>query len=222
VHHDPSRTTAGELVHAPETGDAASDVLAALYATHCAPLRWYAQSLTRSEDEAAEVVQEVFAHMVVEGDLLIRQEKPVAFLFRSVRNHALNRMRGERIQDRTVARYAVDLCAQPRTAHNDGDRSVLNEEVDTWLAKLVEELPAKQREVFRLVRFSGVPYGEVARILKVQFSTVATHMMRASNTLASRLAELGLIDVSLRRSVRLTADDKMNGRVHNSRSRRVI
>jgi RNA polymerase sigma factor (sigma-70 family) len=160
--------------------------------------------------------------MVVEGDVLIRQDSPIAFLFRSVRNHALNRMRSQRKLACAINRYAVDPRRRSRVANNDGDSSVLSEEVDTWLAKLVEELPEKQREVFRLVRFCGLPYGDVARMLKIRFSTVATHLVRASLALASQLTALGLIDGTIRRPARSAPSSKMNDRVHNARSRRVI
>jgi RNA polymerase sigma-70 factor, ECF subfamily len=224
VQHDSLVSVARELAHAPGTGSEATDRLAELYSAHCVPLRRYAESLNHSEEEAADVVQDVFAYLAGEPEVLTEQQNPTAFLFRAVRNHALNRMRGERKLSRRIARYAADTDVKHRTAGNEGDASVLSNETDHWLNTLVDELPDRQREVFRLVRFGGLTYGEAAQLLSVRFSTVHTHMARAADTLASELDRLGLFDGTIRppsRSTRI-ARRKMKMRVHKSRPRSVI
>jgi RNA polymerase sigma-70 factor (family 1) len=198
--------------------------LGELYLAYRTALVRYAQSLNHSDEDAAEVVQDVFAHMMEERHVLERQQNPVAFLFRSVRNHALNRIRGERTFNRELTEYGAYLRTTRSSIANSGEMAVLDAEIEARLAELVEQLPDKQREAFRLVRFCGVPYAEVARMLNVRFSTVATHVLRASHTLATQLDQLGLFDGSIRSPSRSTwnarATRKM--RVHKERSRRVI
>jgi RNA polymerase sigma-70 factor (ECF subfamily) len=222
----PSTASTGEFSHAPGTGaDAAGDLLAQLYTEHRESLTRYAQSLNRSEDEASEVVQDVLARVAEKRAVLARQRNPVAFLFRAVRNRALNRMRSEKVLNREIERYAADVRASCRVARNDGETSLLVQDIELWSAAIVERLPEKQRDVFRLVRFCGMSYAAVARLLDVRFSTVNTHFCRATETIASELSKLGLIDGSVRPPVtRLAAQarTKMKTRVHNRRSGRVI
>jgi RNA polymerase sigma factor (sigma-70 family) len=226
VRDGSSTASTGELAHVHKTGvDTASDLLAQLYTDHCASLTRYARSLNRSEDQAADVVQDVFARLAEKRAVLERQRNPLAFLFSSVRNHALNRMRGERALNREMERYAADSRASCRVATNDGETSLFVQEIETWSAVVVERLPVKQRDVFRLVRYCGMSYVEVARLLGVRFSTVNTHFCRATETIASELSKLGLIDGAVRPpATRLVAQArrKMKTPVHNRRSGRVI
>ncbi|HXB23586.1 MAG TPA: sigma-70 family RNA polymerase sigma factor [Gemmatimonadaceae bacterium] len=226
MRDDPSTASTGELAHVPRSGaDAPGDLLAQLYRDHRESLTRYAQSLNRSEDEASEVVQDVFARAAEDRVALERQRNPVAFLFRAVRNRALNRMRSERVVNREIQRYAADVRASCRVARNEGETSLFVEDIESWSATIVEQLPEKQRDVFRLVRFCGMSYAAVARLLEVSFSTVNTHFCRATETIASELSKLGLIDGSVRPpATRLAAQarTKMKTRVHNRRSGRVI
>lgn len=196
---DLSASSEGSLTYVsildiPEPGE----LLGVLYKEHYDALTRYARSLNRSKEEAAEVVQDVFAHFVEQRDVLERQRNPVSFLFRSVRNHALNRMRGERALGRELKRYSVDSRTVRHVATNDGETALFIRDIESWCGRLIDRLPKKQRDVFRLVKLCGLSYTEVARLLRIRSSTINTHVTRATQTLASQLSELGLLDGSVR------------------------
>ncbi|HEY1756518.1 MAG TPA: RNA polymerase sigma factor [Bryobacteraceae bacterium] len=54
------------------------------------------------------------------------------------------------------------------------------------LARLIEELPEKQRQVVALFYLEEKSYEEVSRLLNIPLGTVKTHLHRARNTLALR------------------------------------
>ena len=55
------------------------------------------------------------------------------------------------------------------------------------LHKMIEKLPAKRQEIFRLCRFEGLPYKEVSAKLGISEKTIETHMRLAIRDLKSQL-----------------------------------
>lgn len=144
-------------------------------------------------------MQDVFARYSAQRR--VREPISIALLYRAVRHRAMNRMRNDRVRTRETGRYATQLRTSAHLAHNDGERALLATEVEHWLEVLVAQLPAKQRDAFRLVRLYGVPLVEAAPLLGVQVSTVTTHVMRATRALAIELDGLGLLDGQVRTAV---------------------
>ncbi|MFN5203556.1 MAG: RNA polymerase sigma factor, partial [Gemmatimonas sp.] len=120
-----------------------------------------------------------------------------AWLFRTVRNLALNIRR----DDTTRARLlddpaAVDSAAAPRAAALP-DVATEGAELQDRVAVLVTELPNRQREALLLSRVEGLSHAEVAAAMGCAPRTVNNHLVAALSTLRRRLAEVGTLVASL-------------------------
>lgn len=157
------------------------EVFRATYAELCTYARRYVDDDATAED----VVQEVFA-AVWEN----RADRPVsdlgpAYLYRAVRNRALNRVRdGERTE-------SLDAPEAPDAETSLGARDVRRRrEVASAVDEAVDDLPPRCRQVFLLVRERGLSYREAAERLDLSPSTVETQMGRALRRLRESLAPL--------------------------------
>ena len=135
-----------------------------------ARLHRYCACLLRSEHDAEEVVQEVFAQ------LLTRQphgsvQDPGVLLFRMARHRCIDRRR------KKLPTSAADL--EPATVEP-------RENLDLQVA--LAELPATEREVLLLTAVDGIGYREVAAILGCAVGTVAARRAAAITFLRRRLA----------------------------------
>lgn len=142
----------------------------------------YAASILGSDDGAKDVVQQAFIN-VWEHRAAWQPKGPVrAYLYRVTRNVALNDVRAARTRR---AREEDALGAHPTqsfaTAGEALDRIHLRSEVERAIAALSE----RRQEVFRLSRFHGLSYAEIAEALQTSPQTVA-------NQMSSALAELRL------------------------------
>jgi RNA polymerase sigma-70 factor (ECF subfamily) len=67
----------------------------------------------------------------------------------------------------------------------------LREAVD----QIVDNLPEKQREVFRLSRYEGMSHKEIAEKLNISTKTVEYHIHQSTSTIKEKLSQLGLISL---------------------------
>jgi RNA polymerase sigma-70 factor (ECF subfamily) len=70
-------------------------------------------------------------------------------------------------------------------------------ELENALAKVIEDLPRCQKEVYLLHRNEGLKYSEIAKRSRISINTVENHMSRALKTIRQKLAGYNKIIVFL-------------------------
>jgi RNA polymerase sigma-70 factor (family 1) len=151
------------------------------------PLVRSAYRLTGSQPAAEDVVHEVFlAYWNRPADAALAVS-PRSYLYRAVRNRALNALRSDRTA-RTVPLGDADCVAEGALADADGDREREGADALTSaLARAVGMLPERARLVFTLSREHGMTYPEIADTLGISVRTVETQISRALVTLRRTL-----------------------------------
>jgi len=136
------------------------DDVRGLYETHGPALLAYASALLRNPSAAEDVLHQVFLNLL-RGRVSITGE-PAAYLFRAVRNGALNHIRGQsREADLTDA--AVWLESP------DGSR-----ETSLALQSVLRTLPSEQREVIVLRIWGQLTFEEAADVIGISPNTAAS------------------------------------------------
>lgn len=138
-----------------------------LYTQCFPPTMRLAISLLHEEDEARDVVQEVFLKF---WESNIRVENPVAFLIRAVRNACLNRI--NMLDTRDKIRQRLTLDSQTVDFDIDGR----NEEVRLAIQKL---LTPREREVVDRIYTMGLSYKDAAENLEVSAATINKNIVSA-------------------------------------------
>jgi RNA polymerase sigma-70 factor (ECF subfamily) len=150
---------------------------------------WYptlvrvAGALVQDTDVAEEVAQEVMLELWRRKQVLDRDVSLKAYLLRSVRNRALNRIRHLRVRRDTESDVEA-LYDAPVAA----DQPVIAQELSDALAVAMRDLPPRCREIFELSRVDGLKYGEIAETLGISPKTVEAQMGKALRILRERLA----------------------------------
>lgn len=163
----------------------------ALFDAWYEPLRGYARALVRDGPAADDLVQEAFVRLW-DRRLSIAADTPLhAYLYRIVRNQALNLRRDLATRRRRLDDPgARDSAAVPATLPQpdaDLDASAMRDELLQYLA----DLPPRQREAVELSRFQGLTHDEVAAAMGCAPRTVNNHLVAALSTLRRRLTEAG-------------------------------
>lgn len=162
----------------------------ALYRAYKNDLGGYVQSLLRSREAAEEIIHDLFLRFWEQRELWEPTGPLNTYLFRAARNRAISYLRHQRVEAKFRERAAGGLMAgamspPPPTA----DDVFRLREVENAVEQAVDALPDRCREVFRLNRYQGLSYAEVAQVLQISVKTVEMQMGRALTALRRRLAE---------------------------------
>ncbi|MEO5814526.1 MAG: sigma-70 family RNA polymerase sigma factor [Gemmatimonadaceae bacterium] len=145
------------------------------------PLVRYARGIIGSTDGAEDVVQEAFIGLWQRREPLA-PDSIAPFLYRAVRNRALNERRWYRVRHLwRVAQAGDDPCAPPPCEEEVAEQRVRD---------AVAKMPRRRREVFELARYHDLTHKQIALTLSMAPQTVANHMSAALRDLRVSLADL--------------------------------
>ncbi len=145
----------------------------------------HAAGLTRTRDEAEDVVQDLFVALWHKHDSLPELDKLPAYLHRATRNRALNQLR----QQRTAGKWLSRQDSEPATPAV-AESELVGQEVAARVNAALEALGPRSREVFLLSRDQGLTYAAIAETLGISVKTVETLMSRSLKALREALADL--------------------------------
>lgn len=146
-----------------------------------------AYSVVGTRSRARDVVQEVFLKLWKSREEWQVHTSLKLYLYRAVRNEALNHVNKERSHRKLKRRFAESLpdgYDPVSTEHENGSRE---EELINLIWEIVEELPERRRFVFFLHRKHGLSYREIADVMDIAQKTVENHMGEALKDIRHRL-----------------------------------
>lgn len=132
----------------------------------------YGRKLTRSDEQAVEVVQDVFLKLWLNREKLSTVENFGAYLNRVAKNHALNVLRDIAQNARSI--QALQLVSSE--LDDSTGRQLDYNETNRLLTEALDSLPPQQRLVYKLCHMEGLKYEAAAEQLQISPRTVQAHM----------------------------------------------
>ncbi|WP_029985685.1 RNA polymerase sigma factor [Pedobacter jeongneungensis] len=156
---------------------------AILYERYWAILFRYARKILQNDEEARDVVQDVFVMLWSKAETLEIQISLSAFLYASTRNSILKIFQRGKVKDS----YLSSLEKFIDEGNNTTDHLLRNRELAKRIELEVAMLPAKMREVFELSRRSYLSHREIAIRMEISDQTVKKQMANALKILRLKL-----------------------------------
>ena len=156
----------------------------------------FSSSSLVGDEEAEDVVQDVFVELWRRKDYIEIGDQIQAFLYRAVYTRALNVLKHRNVEDGYCA--AMEEINQRRAEfyqpdNNEVIRRIEDRELRKEIHDAINELPDKCREVFKLSYLHDMKNKEIADALGVSLRTVEAHMYKALKYLRGRLNPLWMI-----------------------------
>jgi RNA polymerase sigma-70 factor (ECF subfamily) len=148
---------------------------------HEAALMRFLRRNWRDHDEVADLRQEVYVR-VYQAAARQLPDSPKSFLFATARNLLADLVRRQRIVSITAVGDLEQLNVL--TDEAEPDRWAGGREALARLARALDRLPDRCREVMWLRRVEDLPQKEIARRLGISEKTVEKHIARGSRLLA--------------------------------------
>ena len=166
----------------------------ALFRKYYANLIFYATRLI-GDEEAEDVVQDVFIELWKRKGNMEIGEQIQAFLYRAVYTRSLNILKHRNIESGYAA--IVEEINQRRVEfyqpdNNEVIRRIEDRELRKEIYTAINELPDKCKEVFKLSYLHDMKNQEIADVMGVSLRTIEAHMYKALKFLRGRLSHLTL------------------------------
>ena len=149
------------------------------YAANFPRVKNFAKLLTKSEEDAEDIAQNIFLKLWTRPELWQDQETMTGYLYTVTRNEIFNRFKHQKVEqayeDKVMkAQWLGELC--------DEDSSLLEnlyyKEVLMLIRMTLSQLPDRRRRVFEMSRFEGLSHKEIADKLQIPLRTVEDHIYK--------------------------------------------
>jgi RNA polymerase sigma-70 factor (ECF subfamily) len=165
------------------------DVFQEFYQLYFNRLLNYASLFVAQADVAEDIVQEAFFKLWSNRQKIDTKQSITGLLYRTIRNQCLNIIKEKKVHEKFIefASHYEDIESLYKA---DFDLPVQDKDdfyVFSEIKKAIEELPEKQRKVYKLAKFEGQSHKEIAEQVNISPKGVERHITLANKTLRTKL-----------------------------------
>lgn len=136
----------------------------------------YALGIVRREDEASDVVQDAFERLW-QNRSKVQPGKARSYLFSTAHNRSIDQLRRRRHSDEVQPHHVLASHEAPH-------------DLQTWLQRGLETLPADQRSALLLRDYEGYSYNDIADLTGLSLDQVKVYIFRARKALRAFIGEI--------------------------------
>jgi len=140
------------------------------------------------EDEANDLIQEMFASLWDKRETFAINGNLSAYLYASVRNRVLNIIEHKKVSDK----YMESLAGYTDLDYQFADHKIRENQLRNQIEKEINALPAQMRRVFIMSRTENLSYKEIAKSMDMTEQAIKSNIKR---TLRQLRLKLGLLTV---------------------------
>lgn len=139
-----------------------------------------------NEEEAKDVVQEVFIRVWNGREQMAEIQNVEAWCMRITRNLSLDRIRSITRKQTQPIEESYNVRVDALTPHESTEMVESMQRVAEYIASL----PEKQRQIIHLRDVEGYSYNEIAEILELDMNQVKVNLFRARNAVREKLTKI--------------------------------
>jgi RNA polymerase sigma-70 factor (ECF subfamily) len=154
-----------------------------LYRKYSIRLYKFALSLLKIPEEAENIVQDVFMKLWLNREKVDKAASVRYFVFSIAHNSSISLLR-KKLNESKFTEYLLtrqDSFQEPETLLLEYN------ELDEKLNKVIDSLPTRQQEVYRMHHIEGLKYADIAGRLGISENTIENHMSRALKTIRTKM-----------------------------------
>ena len=142
----------------------------------------FALTFLKDSGDAEEAVQEIFVRLWEKRRELKLHGSLKSYLLKSVQNYCLDDIRRRNVREH----YAGEMETQSLHV-NDTEEYILYSDLLNQLDQVLTQMPDEVAQTFRMNRFDGMKYQEIAQQLNVSVRTVESRISKALRILHQAL-----------------------------------
>ena len=136
-------------------------------------LKQFSYSILKSQEEAEELVSDLFIKIWEKREKLTSLENPLLYFYTMAKNLAFNRLQKQKKQ---AELRPEEWLVQLNSIYLNPEELMMTAEMLKQIKKAVNELPPRCKLIFKLVKEDGLKYREVAELLQLSIKTIEAQM----------------------------------------------
>ena len=148
-------------------------------------LCFFAKKYVSDMDQAEEIVQDMFYIIWQNRENLNIKQSLKAYLFASTKNKCLKILRTKQYEEKYKNHIKQTDPGKVTTPYEE-----LNaKEINILIEETLRSLPKRTKEIFKMSRYEGLKYQEIAKKLSISVKTVEANMGKALKLFRIKLTE---------------------------------
>lgn len=151
----------------------------------------YAREFVKKNELAEEVVEDVFCKIWKKKATIEIKLSVKSYLYKAVYHTSLNYLESENKHSKSNKELSGDFENHKdiSTTEDFSSLNLISQELEQKIKAGIESLPDQCKMIFKMSRFEGLKYIEIASKLSLSIKTVETQMSRALTKLRKHLKE---------------------------------
>ena len=164
-----------------------------IYLSYFSKMKRFAREYVLSDEDAENIVQDVFLDFWEKKELLPLPINILAYLFTSIKNRCIDFLRHKIVQkeveNKMQEEYRLTLQMKYYSLGELDEGIFEKDDVEQLLSKVIDSLPERCREIFLKSKIEGKKQKEIAEEMNISINTVETQMGIAYKKLRNELKD---------------------------------
>ena len=164
-----------------------------IYLSYFSKMKRFAREYVLSDEDAENIVQDVFLDFWEKKELLPLPINILAYLFTSIKNRCIDFLRHKIVQkeveNKMQEEYRLTLQMKYHSLGELDEGIFEKDDVEQLLSKVIDSLPERCREIFLKSKIEGKKQKEIAEEMNISINTVETQMGIAYKKLRNELKD---------------------------------
>lgn len=155
-----------------------------VFRRYYSPLCLYAIGIIGRRDVAEELIQELFYVLWRDRESLQIFTSLNGYLYKAVRNRSLQYCEHRQVRDMYMSKTTYET---EESLASTPEEELEYKELNALINKTLNKMPERRIKIFRMQRFEGKKYAEIAKILSISIKTVEAEMTKALQSLRKEI-----------------------------------
>lgn len=165
-----------------------------IYITHYSRMKRFAQEYVIREEDAENIVQDIFMELWENRILLESHSNIFSFLFTNVKNRCIDYLRratiAQRVKDKIQNEHTNILQMKLDSLEEFDNQIFKQSNIEDTIEDAINKLPERCRQIFVLNKIEGKKQRQIAEELGISIHTVESQMSIANKRLKELLKDL--------------------------------
>ena len=151
-----------------------------IYLSYFSKMKYFAKEYVISEEDAENIVQDVFVELWENKEILNMHMNLIAYLFTTIKNKCLNHLRHKLVVQETASKlqeeYTISLRMNLDSLEAFDNNLFSDQDIEKIISRALDTLSEKCRTIFIMSKIEGKKQKEIAQELNISINTIETQM----------------------------------------------